>query len=329
MAQLEQERHVELVSGAAQSFVITSRLISATVPDELPHLGVFVLAVADVTDPKADTLARVAMLADLTTLPLGRSAGIATPGPNGIEFLSAITTNSYTTLETANDAKTAIQDRVSALIVDWETFRTQFNAPTPTPAIITVPVAGTSQKTTLINAYTVAKQARYQAQIDKANADAAFTRAQTDYTYRNGLVTAVAAMLAEASSTQGNFTNVVTQFGTLLTAGNAFYAANTGGTGAATFLSALTTATSQQAAMPGFLTTASQLVTDLANYQSARVTDAATASTALTAAQSTQITKTQTLVSAQTTETAALNAVLAVCPDFDKHSIPFVPDTEP
>lgn len=329
MAQLEQERHVELVSGAAQAFVITSRLISANIPVELPHLSVFVLAVTDVTDPKSDTLARVAMLADLTTLPQGRSAGIATPGPNGIEYLSAITTNSYTTLETANDAATAITDRVSALVLDWGTFRTQFNAPTPTPAIITIPTVDVSQKQALIDAYAAAKQARYQAQIDKADADDALARAQADYTYKSGLVTAVAAMLAEATSTQGNFTNVVTQFGTLLTAGNAFYAPNTGATGAATFLAALTVATSQQAAMPGFLTTSTQLVTDLTNYQTARNADAATSSTALTAAQAAQITKAQTLVSAQTTETAALNAVLAVCPDFDKHSIPFVPDTEP
>lgn len=329
MAQLEQERHVELVSGAAQSFVITSRLLSANIPTELPHLSVFVLAVTDVTDPKSDTLARVAMLADLSTLPQGRSAGIATPGPNGIEYLSAITTNSYATLETANDAATALADRVSALILDWETFRIQFNAPSPTPAIITVPKVDVSQKQALINAYAIAKQARYQAQIDKTNADAAQTRAQADYTYKSGLVTAIATLLAEATSTQTNFTSVVTQFGVLLTAGNTFYAANTGGAGAGTFLAALTTATAQQAAMPSFLTTATQLVTALTNYQTARVADAAAASTALTTATSNQITKTQALTSAQATETAALNAVLAVCPDFDKHSIPLVPDNEP
>ena len=329
MAQLEQERHVELVSGASQAFVVTSRLISANIPVELPHLSVFVLAVTDVTDPKSDTLARVAMLADLTTLPQGRAAGIATPGPNGIEYLSAVTTNSYTTLETGNDAATAIADRVSALVLDWETFRTKFNAPTPLPAIITLPKVDASQKQALIDAYAIAKQVRYQAQIDKTNADAALVRAQADYTYKSGLVTAVAAMLAEAASTQSNLTTVVSQFGVLLTAGNTFYAANTGGTGAATFLAALTSATSHQAAMPGYLTTATQLVTDLTNYQSARAADAATSSTALTAAQSTQITKAQTLTSTQATETAALNAVLAVCPDFDKHSIPFVPDNEP
>jgi hypothetical protein len=329
VAKLEQERHVELVSGASQSFVITSRMISATTPDEIPHLNVFVLAVSDTTDPKSDTLARVAMLADLSTLPIGRSAGIASPGPNGIEYLSAITTNSYSTLETATDAATAIADRVSALILDWETFRVDFNAPDPTPAIITVPKVDVSQKQALINAYGVAKQARYQAQIDKTDADDALTRAQADYTYKSGLVTTIAGMITEASQTQGNLTNVVAQFGTLLAASNAFYAPNTGATGAGTFLAAITVATSQQTAMPGFLTIASQLLTDLTNYQTARVADAATAATALTAAQSDQITKAQALVSAQTTESAALAAVLAVCPDFDKHSLPFVPDTEP
>jgi hypothetical protein len=329
VAQLEQERHVELVSGASQSFVITSRLISATIPDELPHINVFVLAVTDVTDPKSDTLARVAMLADLTTLPIGRTAGIAAPGPNGIEFLTPIVTNSYSTLETANDAATAVQDRVGALINDWETFRTQFNAPDPTPAIITVPKVDVSQKQALIDAYAIAKQARYGAQIDKADADDALTRAQADFTYKSGLLTTVAAMLAEANVTQTNFTNVVSQFGALLTAGQAFYSLNSGGPGAGTFLAALNVALSQQGAMPGFLTVAAQLATDVLNYQTARTADANAASAALTAAQADQIAKTQTLASAQATETAALAAVLAVCPDFDKHSIPFVPDNEP
>lgn len=329
MASLEQERHVELVSSGSQSFVVTSRLVSATTPNELPHLNVFVIAVTDVTDPKSDALARVAMLADLSVLPIGRAAGIATPGPNGIEYLSASAVNSYSTLETANAAATAIADRVSALILDWETFRTEFNAPSPTPAIITVPKSDVSQKQALIDAYAVAKQARYQAQIDKADADAAQARAQADYTYKSGLVTAVTAMVVEATATQGNFTSVVTEFGVLLSAGNAFYSANTGGSGAGTFLAALNAATAQQATMPGFLTTATQLVTDLTNYQTAVVADVSAAATTLTSTTAAQIAQAQTLASAQATETAALNAVLAVCPDFDKHSIPFVPDTEP
>src|SRR5262249_21731186 len=119
------------------------------------------------------------------------------------------------------------------------------------------------------------------------------------------------------------------QFGALLTAGQAFYSLNSGGPGAGTFLAALNVALSQQGAMPGFLTVAAQLATDVLNYQTARTADANAASAALTAAQADQIAKTQRVASAQAPETAASAAVLAVCPDFDKHSIPFVPDNEP
>lgn len=329
MAILKQERHVALVSGAQQAFVITSQMLSAVIPDDLPHLNVFVMSVADVNDPKQDTLARVAMIADLTTLPIGRDPGIAAPGPNGIEYLTSATANSYSTLETANDAAKAFSDRVSQLITDWRTFRTQFNAPDPTPALITVPAVDTSQLQALIDAYTVAKQARYQAQTDKAAADATLARAQADYAYKFNLSASTSTIAGEALSTQSNLSLTIAQFGSLLAAGNAFFAANSGGTGAATFLTAITTGTSQQAAMPGFSATAAQLVSDMTSYNTARAADEATATTTLTTAQSDQITKAQTLASAHTTESAALAAILAVCPDFDKHTIPFVPDTEP
>jgi hypothetical protein len=328
VAQLEQTRDVVLVSGAEQSFVVTSRMLSATIPVELPHLNVFVLSVSDVTDPKQDALARVAMLADLTTLPIGRDPGIATPGPNGIEYLSAISVNAYSTLETAIDAAVALQDRVSALVVDWESFRTQFNAPSPTPAIIILPKVDASQKTALINAYAAAKQVRYQAQLDKTAADDALARATADYSYKSSIVTGIAGIHTDATQSSSNMSAVIAQFGVLLSAGNTFYAANTGGTGAAAFLAALTLAAQQQSAMPGFATLAASVVADLASYATDRNSDVTAASIALTAAQADQITKAQALISAQAIETNALNAVLAVCPDFDKHSIPFVPDTE-
>lgn len=343
MATLSQERHVELVSAASQAFVITTRVNTAIVPNELPHLNAFVLSVPDVTDPKQDKLARVAMLADLTTLPIGRDPGIATPGPNGIEYLSASTTNSYDTLETALDAAQALRDRFNALVTDWIKFRTNFNAPDPSPALYTFPIIDASQKEALINAYTVAKQDRYQKQIAKDDADDTLSLAQSDYAYKQNLVAGAQTILTDAQLTQSDLVTAITQFGTLLTSSNAFFGAgqtfyqsNVGGVGASTFLIALNaylgvlaTATSQQSAMTTALTHAATLVADAANYKDARTTDASAASTTLTTAQATQLTTTQQLTSALALESAALAAVLAVCPDFDKHSIPFVPDNEP
>ena len=325
MAVLEQERHVELVPGANEAFFVTNRMVSATIPNQLPHLNVFVYVVTDELDPTTDTLSRVANIADLTTIPIGRDPGIAAPGPNGIEYLANSSTSIYDTLETANDAATAYQDRVNALIEGWITFRTDFNAPDPTPALYTLPRVDPSQKTALIDAYTVAKQDRYQKQLDKTEADAALVRAQSDYTYKQSLVTGIAAIVAETTTVLANTNATTTQFGALLTAGNTFYGLNVGGAGAAAFLAALSLATTQQAAMPGYVINAQAAVTDSGAYQTARNADASTSSVALTAAQSDQITKSQLLTSAIALEATALAAVLAVCPDFDPTSIPLVP----
>jgi hypothetical protein len=325
MAVLEQERHVELVPNANELFFITNLMVSAVIPDQLPHLNVFVILVADVDDPTEDALARVANLADLTLVPIGRAAGIAAPGVNGIEYLSTATTVTYETLETANDAAVAFRDRVNALITAWITFRTEFNAPTPTPAQYILPVVDPSQKQALIDAYSLAKQSTYQKQLQKTEADAALTRAQTDYTYKQNLVTGATALVSGATLTQSDFTTTVGQFGTLLVAGNTFYSLNPAGTGFAAFAAALATATLQQSAMTTFLVNSAGLVTDATNYNSARITDASTANTAVTAAQLDQTTKTQLLASAVVLEATALAAVLAVCPDFDATTIPYVP----
>ena len=133
MAHFEQERHVELVAGANQLFSITSRMIDAVIPTELPHLNVFVVTVNAVADPKQDTLARIATIADLTILPIGRDPGIAAPGPDGIQFLASAWTQTYEDLQTALDGAQVFRDRVNKLITDWNSFDTTFSAPDPTP----------------------------------------------------------------------------------------------------------------------------------------------------------------------------------------------------
>jgi hypothetical protein len=325
MAVFKQERHVELVPGAEEAFVITNIMFSAVIPDQLPHLDVFVMLVADEEDPKQDTLARVANIADLTLLPIGRDAGIAAPGPNGIEYLTPTCTVSYTTLETANDAATAFVDRVNALIEAWIEFRTDFNAPDPTPASYVLPQVDPSQKEALIAAYAAAKQAGYTQLQVKNEADAELVRANADYVYKTSLLTGIVTVYTDALKVQGNLATVITQFGTLLTAGNTFYSNNTGGVGAAAFLSALGVAAAAQAAMPGYNVDASTLVADATAYQTARQNDITTSGTNLATAQADQITQAQALTAADALTATALAAVLAVCPDFDATTIPYVP----
>lgn len=333
MAQFEQERHVELVSGASEAFVVTSRMVSASIPTELPHVSVFVLTINDVDDPKQDVLARVARLSDLTLLPIGRDAGIATPSADGLQYLSASSINSYDTLETANDAAGVLQDRVNALVEAWIEFRTTFNAPDPTPAVYTFPRTDASQKTALIQAYKTAKQDRYQKQLTKTEADAALSRASTQYTYRQSLVSGASGMSTMATVNQSQMASLSAGISALIVSGTTFFVAAAGtppsGAEKTAFQAALTTATQVQSASVGYISDAASLAATVAAFHSARTTDAATANTALTAAQSDATTKAQLLLSAQTTESAALAAVLAVCPDFDKHSIPFVDDNEP
>lgn len=333
MATLSQERHVELVSGANEAFVVTSLMVSATIPAQLPHLNVFVMLINDVDDPKQDTLARVARIADLTTIPIGRTAGIATPTANGMEYLSASSTNVYDTLETANDAATAIRDRVNALMNAWIDFHTNFQAEDPTPAVYTLPYAGTSQSSVLIAAYKTAKQDRYQKQLAKTEADAALARAQTDYNEKQNLVADLTNILSGATVNQGEMQALINGLVPLITASNAFLAAASGtppsGAEKTTFQAAITAATAVQTTSTGYVADATSLTGLITTYQAARVSDAAAAAATVTTVQADQITKVQQLTSAQTLEAAALAAVLAICPDFDKHSIPFVDDTEP
>lgn len=328
MAVFKQDRYVELIGGSTESFVITNEMYSASIPAELPHLNVFVLQVIDVTDPKQDVLSRVASLADLTTTPIGRDAGISSPTSSGTFYLSTTVTVKYATIETANDAAKAFRDRVSALVSSWTSYDTTFVAH-PVPATYILPLVDTSQLTALINTYTIAKQDRYQKQIAKADADAALLRAQNDYTYKQSLLPNAIVVTNGAIQVQTNLGTVITQFAALKSAGDTFYNNNLAGTGAPAFKSALDLAGTQYGSMPGYNTNAANHYSDASNYQAARQTDVNNSATSLATAQSTQITATQALTSAQATEVAALNAVYAVCPDFDKHSIPFVPDTEP
>lgn len=328
MALFEQERHVELVSGADQAFVITSRMASASIPGELPHLSVFVMRVLDPADPKQDVLARVARVADLTLVPIGRDAGVAAPGTDGTQYLSASATLSYGTLETANDAAKALQDRVNALIEAWILFRTQFNAPDPSPAVYVFPRVDATQKAALISAYKTAKQDRYLRQRAKAEADATLGRAQADYAHRQGLVAAAAAVSGAAAANQSQMAGLAAGLGALLSAGNLFLAAATADPPTAGqksgFQAALVAATTLQSSAVGYVSDAAALASLIASQQSARAAEAALASTALTSAQADQITKAQQAASAAAVEAAALAAVLAVCPDFDASSIPLV-----
>jgi hypothetical protein len=285
-------------------------MVSANIPAELPHLNVFTVQVNDPLNPDADTLVHVSTVTELSTVPIGRPAGIAAPGPAGTLYLSNVWSATYGDLQTALDAATAFQQNVNALVTAWISFEANYTAPDATPAYYTFPAPDTSTVTVLIQAYTTAKQARYQTQLTAQAATTTLTAAQNDYTYKSALLTTAQTLLGDVTALYGSFS-------ALLSAGNVFYNANTGGTGAAAFLASLTTATGQLSSSPA--------MADATAANTARTADAAMSATALATATSNQASTAQALTAAQALEASTLAAVLAVCPNFDPHSVPLLP----
>jgi hypothetical protein len=319
VAILQQERHIELVSGTSERFVITSRMTTALIPAELPHLNVFVLRVTDRSDAKHDVFARVARLSDLSLLPAGRDSALQDSG----EYLAAGMTLGYATLTEALLAQTAIKDRVNQVIQDWMSFSTKFNAPDPTPANFVLPSSVQAQKTALIMAYKAAKQDRYQKQLAKEAADVVLVRAQAVFTYIQDLVAAVEQLATQAAATQAAFATTGVVYDTLRTAGSAFLAAAScaGAADRNNFQSELNSATNESTSIQGRVASAGTLVAALTTLRDARVTERDAANVSVSAATVDQITKTQALASAEALEQAALQAVRTVCPDFDATSV--------
>lgn len=330
MATLEQTRRVELVSGAAQRFVITSLMTGATVPAQLPHLGVFVMKIVTRDDPEDDTFSRVARIADLSELPLGRDAGLLSATGVGIEYLSLVVEISYPTLSEAIQAATAIKDRVNALVLQWIDFKTNFDAPIITPVVYTFPDTDDSQVAALIATYKTAKQDRYQKNLEKVEADAELARVNTDYTYKKARLVELDAMLAKSLVVDADMSNAISFHAALLAAINTFLAEPmvVGAPALADIQDAVNVATNETSILASYTADMSTLSGLISAYQSARSIETTTASTDLAAAQADQISKAQLLTTAQATEATALAAVLAVCPDFDKNSVPFVDDDE-
>ena len=330
MATLEQTRRVELVSSTAQRFVVTSLMTGATIPAQLPHLGVFVMKIVTRADPEDDTFSRVARIADLSELPLGRDAGLLSATGTGIEYLSLVVELSYPTLSEAIQVATAIKDRVNALITQWIDFKTNFDAPISTPVVYTFPETDDSQVAALIATYKAAKQDRYQKNLEKVEADAELTRANTDYTYKKARLVELDVMLAKSLVVDADLSNAISFHAALLAAINTFLGEPilVAAPASADIQDAVNIATNETSILASYTADMSTLSGLISAYQGARTIETDAASTALAAAQADQVSKAQLLVTAQATEATALAAVLAVCPDFDKNSVPFVDGNE-
>ena len=320
-AHLHQERHVEIVDSTTEHFVITSEMYSAVIPNQLPHLYVFVHQINDRLDPDDDTLVRVARISDLTTLPQLRDKALLIAG-TGQLYLSAIAVTVYTTLTEAITAANVIKDRVSALVTDWMNYYTNFSAPDPLEADILIPTTDVSQKQALIDAYALAKKSWY-AQRDVATAAVtAETAAQTALTNLQTLANIINGFIAQATIINNETGLETAAYHTLLLACNAALPGVDAGHLAA-FQLAISNATIQDGLGAGYITHATALLSALNAYLG--TLNITAAQNALTAATANKLTQNATLASYAAATTAAWNALYAIAPDFDKTTIPYVP----
>jgi len=135
----------------------------------LPDLGLFVYLVTQASDPKNDQIQRVAGVADFTSYGMSRNAAI-TAGPG--YYRSAVMTENYDDIVSANVAALEMSSRINALVNEYDTYLNQFLTPSGGSDVV-YPTIDEGTKAALIAAYqstiapvTVAEAARDQEQVD-------------------------------------------------------------------------------------------------------------------------------------------------------------------
>lgn len=119
--QTQQTRVAVTISGSVKY------TLSASVIDkgDLPSTRLFVMSIADATDPKADTYARVATIPDFGELKEDRDAALNT---DSTLYRTSSVTLYYDDLTTADNAQTVLKERIDALVNDYNLYQTSFVA---------------------------------------------------------------------------------------------------------------------------------------------------------------------------------------------------------
>lgn len=321
---LSQHNRAEMTAAGLRFF------LEATLPvsGDLPHRYVFVARTTNRLDPKADLFQRVANLADLTTLPLGRDAALLSSASQTITYLAATWTFQQSDLVTAVAAKEALEVRLSQLIRDWVTYSDAFRAD-PVPLVMLLPVSEQEILEAAVDVYRAAKQgrrarqdvltqnifARLRADVTLADAEARLLLGQN--LYANGVTgdgagTRTAEMTAAASA-----------LSSLIAAGLNYLTASTcaAALDRSVFSANISVAQVSSAA-------ASTGVVNHATYEAAVKTarddalvarDAAQA--ADTAALAAERQASDAVAAAVAAEAQALAAVLVLCPNFDASTV--------
>ena len=303
--------------------------IDAYVTDagDLPDRAVFVMQVPVPEDPKSDTLARVATVADLHDVVTDRPTALlsATDTVYAV-YRTAQVFIRYTDLPTAVSALDVLKSRIDELVIDWQTYLNQFVAGVaPYPGQPVLPEDITSHPRYNSDLYTIllkqylaalAAEAAAKATVDstKTTYDAAVTTSsneQAEVTEMKGLYDL--CLLAQASV--GAYSTSMHSF---RTAANTYQAATTGTAPGpeATYVAAATAAQAAETAFDSSAACATMCAALYAEYQE-HVTAKATADTAVATSRTNYESAKAAYVTAQQATEAALAAIVAIKPAFN------------
>jgi hypothetical protein len=297
---------------------------------DLPTLAIFVVKIEDATDPKEDSFARVANIADLTTLKEVRTEAVSADEEY---YRVSSYIFYYDDLDTAVAAADVLNSRIDELVTDWRTYDEDFEATSEETAH---PSYDESTFEELVTAYETclaaeetAKETRDEAKDDydtaKTDADDAATALTDAKTARDKCYTfkGYFQALYDAMKTGTGFYQDAATF---LAAVDVYYAATSAAypTEAGVLNTARTIFTGKQATALSALGTATTNLSTFATECGDKDLAVTTAQNELEAAQTTQAQKRTAYedaqaayVAAQAASDAALTAIKALKPDYD------------
>lgn len=321
-----QIRAAETIEGV-EKFVIT---ITVTDAGDLPTKAIFVMTLADPNDPKEDTFARVATIADLTELLEDRAAAVLAE-----ETLYRVMSTRfiYDNLDTGVAAQDVLKSRIDELVIDWQTYSASF---VTTSEVTTHPRVDPSAFEALVDAYTAALAAEATAKETRDSALTDYNTAQTD---ADDAATALTTAQTQRDQCY-QFKSYFQTFYDSMKAGTGFYqdadtfrlaaetyrAATTGLNPAAesVFVAAQTTFGVKQSNANTALTNASANLALFAAECASKDTAVSTAQSTLATAQTTLAQKRTAYedaqaayAAAQAASDAALTAIKTLKPDYD------------
>jgi hypothetical protein len=321
----QQLRQAHTSSGTLQ-YVIQAEVTDA---GDLPDTGLFVMTVNDREDPKADTFARVATVADLGPT---SSSGLSTDRPTALLLIPEPDTAYYRTnratfvyadLPTAVAAEDVLKSRLDELVTAWQTYDTKFVADG-----VLAPVDVTDHPryrqdafTALVQAYVTAGKTEATAKTTLDTAKATYDSAVADATTAQTAVTHAHAAYDDPTTgclvaASGIDAYVAAWGTTFLNAANALYAAYAAMSGAdpnveAAYIGQRTAALA--ITVPDCTTYCGARKTDLTNAQAAKTA----ADNAVAVARTTYEDAKAAYAAAQSATEAALTAVRSLKPTFD------------